>query len=82
MFDTVDVDTTNPMRFCCDTRSKDEVEAHYGKKAHDGLLNRYLGFRKEDRQRIIELFAYLRIHWNNPGHHYGQKRKMELLKQY
>ncbi|TPX11769.1 uncharacterized protein E0L32_007506 [Thyridium curvatum] len=64
------------MRFRCDTRSKDELEAHCGKKAHDGLLNRYLGFSKEDWQRIIELFTYLRIHWNNPGHHYGQKRKM------
>lgn len=54
---------------------------HYGDGGHDAILNRLLGYSREDWQRAITLLCYLRMSWNRPFAHYGQKRKQEFLRQ-
>ena len=77
-----DTDFLDPARFRCDKRSKEELMEHYGDEAHDAILNRYLGYSREDWQRAICLLCYLRMYWNRPSTHYGQKRKQDFLRQY
>ncbi|KAK0716608.1 hypothetical protein B0T21DRAFT_352035 [Apiosordaria backusii] len=62
--------------------AKEELKECYGVRAHDAILNRFLGFSKEDWQRAITLLCYLRMFWNRPSIHYGQKRKQDFFRQY
>lgn len=43
-----DTDLLDPMRFRCDKRSKEELQHHYGDEAHDAILDRFLGYSRED----------------------------------
>ncbi|KAK0751902.1 hypothetical protein B0T18DRAFT_79517 [Schizothecium vesticola] len=79
VFDTGFLD---PARFRCDKRSKEELMEHYGDGAHDAILNRFLGYSREDWQRAITLLCYLRMSWNKPSAHYAQKRKQDFFRQY
>lgn len=77
-----DADLLDPLRFRCDKRTREELMDHYGDRAHDALLDRFLGYSREDWQRAITLLCYLRMFWNRPSTHYGPKRKQDFLLQY
>jgi hypothetical protein len=77
-----DTDFLDPARFRCDKRSKGELMEHYGDGAHDAILNRLLGYLREDWQRATTWLCYLRMSWSRPPIHYGQKRDQDFLRQY
>jgi hypothetical protein len=77
-----DADFLDPARFRCDKCSKEELMEHYGDGADDAILNRFLGYSREDWQRSITLLCYLRMFWNRPSIHYGSKRKQDFFRQY
>jgi len=82
LLDLFDTDLTDTARFRCDKRSKAELLEHYGDKAHNAILDRFLGYSMEDWQRAITLLCYLRMFWSRPSVHYGQKRKQDFFRQY
>jgi len=51
-------------------------------KRHTTPFYRYLGYSREDWQRSIALLCYMRMYWNMPSIHYGQKRKQDFFRQY